>query len=129
MVVDLSLGITRLLLEANEQLVSDLVPKRVTKRSGFRAARARADDAVEANALTKWEDDTLVPHTPAEGLLVRQQEAWHRRLEEDRILEWHHRMMDRKELLKKMLEKPRPPAPVVDELPPAAVEENPGYEY
>lgn len=107
-----------------ESLASELVPVVAGWGRGRRQRTpVQVPAPAECTALTKWEDDALVPHTPADGMLVRQQDAWHQQLSQDRIMELHSRIMARKAFLKQALEKPKPPPPVIDTLPEEVVQD------
>lgn len=107
-----------------ESLASELVPAAAGRGRGRRQRTpVQVPAPAESTALTKWEDDALGPHTPADGMLVRQQDAWHQQLSQDRIMELHSRIMARKAFLKQALEKPKPPTPVVDTPPEEVVQD------
>ncbi|CAJ1375552.1 unnamed protein product [Effrenium voratum] len=97
-----------------KRLAAEVAPVRQVRR---RIERPKT------RTLTQWEEKALVPYNPAEGMLVRQQDEWHQRLAEDPVLEWHGRLQLQKAKLKQMLEPPKSPPPVVDELPEDVVQD------
>jgi len=77
---------------------------------------------MEPSALAVWDPGQNVVLDPTEGLVQRQQEAYHQRFDADRKLIWYDKQRELDARLAAALQ-PKQEAPVqVEELPPAVVE-------